>query len=276
MDANLRPEGKDGALVRTLESHVAYYDRWAKSWEFQALLKARPIAGDLELGERYAAAVAPKVWSSASRENFVDSVQRMRERVTENIPADELDVQLKLGPGGLRDVEFTIQLLQLVHGQADPAVRQRATLDALIALADQGYIGRVEAAEFGHDYRILRLMEHRLQLARLRRTHLMPTQEDALRVLARATGLATSADGIVEQWQRTKLQVRRLHERLFYRPLLSAVAALPEEGFALTSDQAEARLAAIGFRDPRVRCTTSRRSPAGCRGGRRSSATCCR
>ena len=175
----------------------------------------------------------------------------MRERVTENIPADELDVQLKLGPGGLRDVEFTIQLLQLVHGQADPAVRQRATLDALVALADQGYIGRVEAAEFGHDYRILRLIEHRLQLARLRRTHLMPTQEDALRVLARATGLATSADGIVEQWQRTKLQVRRLHERLFYRPLLSAVAALPEEGFALTSDQAEARLAAIGFRDPR-------------------------
>ncbi len=251
VDANLRPEGKDGALVRTLESHVAYYDRWAKSWEFQALLKARPIAGDLELGERYATAVAPKVWSSASRENFVDSVQRMRERVTENIPADELDVQLKLGPGGLRDVEFTIQLLQLVHGQVDPAVRQRATLDALVALADQGYIGRVEAAEFGLDYRILRLMEHRLQLARLRRTHLMPTQEDALRVLARATGLATSADGIVEQWQRTKLQVRRLHERLFYRPLLSAVAALPEEGFALTSDQAEARLAAIGFRDPR-------------------------
>jgi glutamate-ammonia-ligase adenylyltransferase len=251
VDANLRPEGKDGALVRTLDSHVAYYDRWAKSWEFQALLKARPLAGDLALGERYVAAVAPKVWSSASRENFVDSVQRMRERVTENIPVEELDVQLKLGPGGLRDVEFTIQLLQLVHGQADPAVRQRSTLDALVALADQGYIGRVEAAEFGRDYRFLRLLEHRLQLSRLRRTHLMPTQEDALRVLARASGLATSADGILEQWQRTKLQVRRLHERLFYRPLLSAVAALPEEGFALTSDQAEARLAAIGFRDPR-------------------------
>jgi glutamate-ammonia-ligase adenylyltransferase len=251
VDANLRPEGKDGALVRTLESHLAYYERWAKSWEFQALLKARALAGDLDLGERYVAAVAPMVWSSASRENFVDSVQRMRERVTENIPTGELEVQLKLGPGGLRDVEFTIQLLQLVHGQADPGVRQRATLDALVALADQGYIGRVEAAEFGGDYRFLRLLEHRLQLSRLRRTHLMPTQEAALRVLARATGLATSADAIVERWQQTKLQVRRLHERLFYRPLLSAVAALPEAGFALTSDQAEARLAAIGFRDPR-------------------------
>ncbi len=251
VDANLRPEGKDGALVRTLESHLAYYDRWAKSWEFQALLKARPLAGDLELGGRYVDALAPKVWSSASRENFVESVQRMRERVTDNIPSNELDVQLKLGPGGLRDVEFTIQLLQLVHGQTDPAVRQEATLPALVALAEQGYIGRVEAAEFALDYRFLRLLEHRLQLARLRRTHLMPTSPEALRVLARASGLASTADELTEQWQRTKLAVRGLHERLFYRPLLSAVAALPEEGLALSSEQAEARLAAIGFRDPR-------------------------
>lgn len=251
VDANLRPEGKDGALVRTLDSHLAYYDRWAKSWEFQALLKARPLAGDLELGRRYVEGVAPKVWSSASRENFVESVQRMRERVTQNIPGSELDVQLKLGPGGLRDVEFTIQLLQLVHGQSDPDVRQVATLPALIALADQGYIGRVEAAEFGRDYRFLRLLEHRLQLTKLRRTHLMPTDPEALRILARASGLATTAVGLTEQWQRTKQAVRRLHERLFYRPLLSAVAALPEEGLSLSSEQATARLAAIGFADPK-------------------------
>ena len=250
VDANLRPEGKDGALVRTLESHLAYYDRWAKSWEFQALLKARPLAGDVELGERYVAGVAPKVWSSASRENFVESVQRMRERVTDNIPADELDVQLKLGPGGLRDVEFTIQLLQLVHGQVDDAVRQRATLDALASLADQGYIGRVEAAEFSRDYRFLRVLEHRLQLTRLRRTHLMPTDREAVRVLARASGLATGADDLTESWKRTKHAVRRLHERLFYRPLLSAVAALPDDGYVLTNEQAVARLAAIGFTDP--------------------------
>jgi glutamate-ammonia-ligase adenylyltransferase len=251
VDANLRPEGKDGALVRTLDSHVAYYERWAKSWEFQALLKARPLAGDRALGEEYVARVAPFVWSSASREGFVDSVQRMRERVTAHIPADEVDIQLKLGPGGLRDVEFTIQLLQLVHGLADPAVRQRSTLEALNALAEQGYIGRVEAAEFARDYRFLRLLEHRLQLSRLRRTHLMPRDEESLRVLARASGVATTAETLVDAWQRTKLEVRGLHERLFYRPLLSAVAALPDDGYALTSEQAEARLAAIGFTDPR-------------------------
>jgi len=251
VDANLRPEGKDGALVRTLDSHLAYYERWAKSWEFQALLKARPLAGDLELGAEYVARVAPMVWSSASRENFVESVQLMRERVTANIPLDEVDVQLKLGPGGLRDVEFTIQLLQLVHGQSDHEVRQRATLDALTALAERGYIGRVEAAEFGRDYRFLRLLEHRIQLSRLRRTHLIPRDPDALRALARGSGLATTSDGLLESWQRVKQAVRTLHERLFYRPLLSAVAALPEDGYALTSEQAEARLAAIGFRDPR-------------------------
>jgi len=251
VDANLRPEGKDGALVRTLESHLAYYDRWAKSWEFQALLKARPLAGDIELGERYCAAIAPGVWSSASRENFVEGVQRMRERVTANIPREELDFQLKLGPGGLRDVEFTIQLLQLVHGQTDPDIRQAGTLPALRSLAEHGYIGRVESAEFAHDYRFLRLLEHRLQLSQLRRTHLMPSDEDELRVLARSTGLASSAAELTEQWARIKLAVRSLHERLFYRPLLSAVAALPEEGFALSSEQAAARLSAIGFRDAR-------------------------
>jgi glutamate-ammonia-ligase adenylyltransferase len=109
VDANLRPEGKDGALVRTLASHQAYYERWAKDWEFQALLKARPLAGDRTLGEDYVTMVSPMVWSSASREGFVGSVQRMRERVTAHIPASEIDIQLKLGPGGLRDVEFTIQ-----------------------------------------------------------------------------------------------------------------------------------------------------------------------
>lgn len=257
VDPNLRPEGKDGALVRTLDSHIAYYDRWAKGWEFQALLKARPLAGDLELGERYVAALAPKVWSSASRENFVEQVQRMRERVTDHIPDDEVHYQLKLGPGGLRDVEFTVQLLQLVHGQTDDAVRQRDTLSALAALAAQGYVGREEAAAFSHDYRSLRLMEHRLQLRRLTRTHLMPRDEADVRILARATGLAPSADQLLTTWNEIKHRVRGLHERLFYRPLLSAVAATsPEDarlagGAGLTSEQAEARLAAIGFRDPR-------------------------
>lgn len=251
VDANLRPEGKDGALVRTLESHLAYYDRWAKNWEFQALLKARPLAGDRELGARYVAGVAPKVWSIAAGPDFVEQVQRMRERVTANIPAAEADRQLKLGAGGLRDIEFTVQLLQLVHGQSDPTVRQRATLPALNALAAAGYIGRTESADFARDYRALRLLEHRLQLRNLTRTHLMPESDSEIRTLARGSGLAANAAGLREYWAALRLRVRSLHERLFYRPLLSAVARLPEEDLVLTSAQAEARLAAIGFSNPR-------------------------
>lgn len=250
VDANLRPEGKQGALVRSLDSHLSYYDRWAKSWEFQALLKARPLAGDSMLGEAYVAAVQPKIWTSAARENFVDSVQRMRERVTEHIPAGEIPYQLKLGPGGIRDIEFTVQLLQLVHGLSDEAIRQRGTLDALEALVTEGYIGRSDAAAFARNYRMLRVLEHRMQLRDLRRTHLMPQTPEGLRILARASTLADSGDGVWALWEGIKREVREIHVRLFYRPLLSAVAALPADENQLSTTQAHDRLAAIGFRDP--------------------------
>lgn len=249
VDANLRPEGKSGALVRTLESHINYYDRWAESWEFQALLKARPIAGDRELAEQYLEKLWPKVWESATRENFVESVQRMRERVTENIPDSEIDSQIKLGPGGLRDVEFTVQLLQLVHGRVDHSVRVRDTISGLRALGAAGYIGRADAERFEGHYRFLRFLEHRIQLSRLRRTHLMPSSDEARRALAR--NLSMTADQLIEKWELVKLAVRDLHQQLFYRPLLSAVSGLSEEDLELTSEQAQARLRAIGFVDPK-------------------------
>lgn len=259
VDANLRPEGKRGALVRTLDSHLAYYDRWADLWEFQALLKAREMAGDLDLGREYVERTRPLVWTSSGREGFVDGVQAMRKRVSDNIPPEETRRQLKLGPGGLRDVEFTVQLLQLVHGRGDEAVRASGTLDALDALVEGGYIGRDDAASFGTDYRILRLLEHRIQLQHLRRTHLMPLEEDERRVLARATGMfdlsAEVAGGLASDvtatWERVRHEVRDIHVRLFYRPLLSAVASTEYDARSLTGGEAHDRLAAIGFRDPR-------------------------
>jgi glutamate-ammonia-ligase adenylyltransferase len=251
VDPNLRPEGKSGALVRTLESHVAYYDRWAQSWEFQALLKARPVAGDQDLGQRYVAALAPKVWASASRENFVESAQKMRERVTEHIPSNEVDLQIKLGPGGLRDIEFTVQLLQLVHGRTDESLRHRDTMSAINALSAGGYIGRSEANTFASDYRFLRLLEHRIQMSQMRRTHLMPTSETARRALARSVNVKENAESLISRWESVKLEVRGLHQRLFYRPLLSAVAKLEDSTLELSTAQAQDRLAAIGFIDPK-------------------------
>ncbi|MFD0890621.1 bifunctional glutamine-synthetase adenylyltransferase/deadenyltransferase, partial [Streptosporangium algeriense] len=117
VDAALRPEGRSGPLVRTLASHRAYYRRWAKTWEFQALLKARPVAGDLELGERYVSMTNEMVWQAATRDRFVEDVQAMRRRVEAHVRGGEAERQIKLGPGGLRDIEFAVQLLQLVHGR---------------------------------------------------------------------------------------------------------------------------------------------------------------
>ncbi|WP_424922237.1 bifunctional [glutamine synthetase] adenylyltransferase/[glutamine synthetase]-adenylyl-L-tyrosine phosphorylase [Streptomyces sp. wa53] len=251
VDANLRPEGRNGPLVRTVSSHLAYYQRWAKTWEFQALLKARPVAGDPELGAEYLEAVSPLVWQAADRENFVGDVQKMRRRVVDNIPVDRVDRELKLGPGGLRDVEFAVQLLQLVHGRSDSTLRVGSTLEALGALADGGYVGRADAAQMDEAYRFLRAMEHRIQLYRLRRTHMVPEDEADLRRLGRSLGLRT--DPVAElnrAWRRHASVVRRLHEKLFYRPLLDAVAQLAPGESRLSAKAAGVRLEALGYADP--------------------------
>ncbi|MEV2246962.1 bifunctional [glutamine synthetase] adenylyltransferase/[glutamine synthetase]-adenylyl-L-tyrosine phosphorylase [Streptomyces sp. NPDC049970] len=251
VDANLRPEGRNGPLVRTLSSHLAYYQRWAKTWEFQALLKARPVAGDPELGAEYVDAVSPLVWHAADRENFVADVQKMRRRVIDNIPVDRVDRELKLGPGGLRDVEFAVQLLQLVHGRSDSTLHSGSTLEALRALADGGYVGRADAAQLDEAYRFLRAMEHRIQLYRLRRTHLVPEDQADLRRLGRSLGLRT--DPVAElnrAWRRHASVVRRLHEKLFYRPLLDAVAQLAPGESRLSPKAARVRLEALGYADP--------------------------
>ena len=257
VDANLRPEGRQGALVRTLDGHISYYKRWAKTWEFQALLKARPVAGDPELGKAYAEAVAPMVWNAAGRPDFVGDVQAMRRRVEENVRPDQRSRELKLGPGGLRDVEFAVQLLQLVHGRTDEALRSGSTLEALTALSEGGYVGRDDGANLAASYRFLRLLEHRLQLQRLRRTHLLPptNDTDALRWLARSAKLRP--DGrhdvvgvLMAEWTRNARRVRRLHEKLFYRPLLTAVSRLSPDTARLSEREAAARLGALGWASP--------------------------
>lgn len=251
VDANLRPEGRNGPLVRTLESHRGYYERWASTWEFQALLKARPVAGDLDLGRAYVEMVQPLVWVAAEREGFVEDTQAMRRRVIEHIPSKEAERQLKLGSGGLRDVEFAVQLLQMVHGRADDQIRWPTTLSALAALTERGYIGREDGLALHDSYSFLRTLEHRMQLHRLQRTHVVPDDEEALRRLGRSMGfLKRSAESLKDQWGRHRLEVRRLHQKLFYRPLLSAVARIPGEEARLSPEAARDRLAALGYADP--------------------------
>lgn len=254
VDANLRPEGVDGQLVRTMESYLAYYHRWAQSWEFQALLKARAMAGDKELGAAFEQAIEPLVWASSERDGFVESVQAMRRRVMANIRDADADRQIKLGKGGLRDVEFTVQLLQLVHGKTDTSIRSRATTTAIDELTKAGYIGRTDAALLLSHYTYLRVLEHRIQLVQMRRTHTMPTAPEQLRALARAVSgplslKRPSAESLLADWAKVKRSVSSLHERIFYRPILATTANLSAEDAALTTESAKARLAALGYRD---------------------------
>jgi [glutamine synthetase] adenylyltransferase / [glutamine synthetase]-adenylyl-L-tyrosine phosphorylase len=251
VDAGLRPEGRAGPLVRTLASHLAYYRRWAKTWEFQALLKARPAAGDPELGQQYVDAVGPLIWSAADGPNFVTDVQAMRQRVEQNVPRKDADRALKLGPGGLRDVEFSVQLLQLVHGRSDATLRSPTTLEALAALRDGGYVGRDDGAGLADAYRFLRTLEHRIQLHRLRRSSVVPSDERDLRRLGRSLGFrADPVADLTAAWRQHAREVRRLHEKLFYRPLLTAVAQLSPDEARLTPEAARQRLEALGYTDP--------------------------
>ncbi|MFT4043471.1 MAG: bifunctional [glutamine synthetase] adenylyltransferase/[glutamine synthetase]-adenylyl-L-tyrosine phosphorylase [Gordonia sp. (in: high G+C Gram-positive bacteria)] len=257
VDAALRPEGKAGVLTRTLDSHIAYYQRWAKTWEFQALLKARPMTGDMELGDRYYRALNPMVWQAAERADFVPEVQAMRRRVESLVPADERERNLKLGSGSIRDVEFAVQLLQMVHGRVDETLRVPATVAALNALTARGYVGRDDGANFSASYEFLRLLEHRLQLQRLSRTHMLPhfDDEENMRWLARAAHIrregALDATAVLRnQIRHQRLRVRRLHQKLFYRPLLEAAIRLNTDELTLTDVSAQRRLSALGYTKP--------------------------
>ncbi|MGC4773596.1 bifunctional [glutamine synthetase] adenylyltransferase/[glutamine synthetase]-adenylyl-L-tyrosine phosphorylase [Micromonospora sp. DT44] len=255
VDAALRPEGSRGPLVRTLASHLAYYRRWARTWEFQALLKARPAAGDLPLAQEWIDQLAPLVWRAAERPEAVEDVRAMRRRIIDNVPPKELEREIKRGPGGLRDIEFAVQLLQLVHGRGDEALRAPGTIPALRALVAGGYVGRADGESLLRGYRFLRAVEHRLQLQALRRTHTVPTEPGALRWLAAALGfVATPGRSAVESfradWVTHATEVRRLHAKLLYRPLLESVARVPADGLRLTPEAARHRLEILGFADP--------------------------
>ncbi|MEO2105485.1 MAG: bifunctional [glutamine synthetase] adenylyltransferase/[glutamine synthetase]-adenylyl-L-tyrosine phosphorylase [Actinomycetota bacterium] len=261
MDANLRPEGRNGPITRTIESYRAYYERWAKTWEFQSLLKMRPVAGPPDLGADFEQLVAPFLWPDSLGAEAVEEIQQMKRRVETSRPVTrDGSRQLKLAPGGLRDIEFATQLLQLVHGPADPSLRLRGTVPALAALAKGGYVDDGDAALFTDAYLFLRTVEHRLQLRQLRRTHTIPDDPGDLQRVARTMGFRdlparSAAEEFSKELARVRTGVRRLHEQLFYRPLLSTLASYGVEERVVAAgrfdkDAAAARLAALSFSSP--------------------------
>jgi glutamate-ammonia-ligase adenylyltransferase len=253
VDANLRPEGRNGPLSRTLGSYLAYWDRWAEPWELQALIKVRPAAGDQDLAGRFCAEAARRVYPQRLDPEAIAAIRHMKARVESSRQARAGgDRQVKLGPGGLRDIEFAVQLLQLVHGRQDLQLRSGTTLAALERLSAAGFVGRADAAQLAEAYRFLRVVEHRLQLADERRTHTIPAGEAERQWLARTMGYRDGPDAsALERFEadrrRHAVSVRGIHEKLFYRPLLEVFGALPSD---LRPEPAAERLAALGFANP--------------------------
>ena len=257
VDADLRPEGRDGPLVRSLDSYRAYWESWAQTWEFQALLKARASAGRSDLGATFEAAAAERLWTRSFGADELRAVRAMKARAEDELARRGLtEREVKRGRGGIRDIEFAVQLLQLVHGSQDHGIRSRTTLTALAELAEAGYIAADDAHALDQSYRFLRAVEHRLQLVDEQQVHALPTDPGALTRLARVLGYRDTRAGdaraqLMDELRHHQARVRSIYERLFFRPLLEAFAGLrPEDaGAALSAEAAGARLAAFGFAD---------------------------
>ncbi|CAN5727221.1 bifunctional [glutamine synthetase] adenylyltransferase/[glutamine synthetase]-adenylyl-L-tyrosine phosphorylase [soil metagenome] len=262
IDCNLRPEGRSGALVRPLDSYLEYYRRWAKPWEYQALIKARHAAGAHALGDRFVADTRPHVYVAEVTPERVTAIRKMKERVEDHssnavrsrrgLPTRAQVEDVKLGPGGIRDIEFSVQLLQLVHGGADAEVRPRATLDALAALTERGYVAEDDGAGLAVAYRWLRTVEHRCQLWQERQVHVLPQDAQGRARLARSMGFRDSAPaGALERFEQRHRavlsDVRGRFDRLFYRPMIEALADDRQQG--LSEDAIRERMRVLGFRD---------------------------
>jgi glutamate-ammonia-ligase adenylyltransferase len=251
VDANLRPEGRDGPLTRSLDGYAAYWERWAQPWEFQALLKAVPVAGDAVVGRAWSDLAAGAVWGRPLGADDVRSLRALKERAEAEVARRGLaERDIKRGRGGIRDIEFSVQLLQLVHGRVDAELRSPTTLTALGDLAAGGYVDESDAEVLSGAYRFLRRTEHALQLEESHQTHTLPANRDSRRRIARVLGYrGTPAAGPTQAFDRDlqhqRNLVRSAHERLYFRPLLGALAGAS----ALSPESAASALASFGFAD---------------------------
>ncbi len=243
VDADLRPEGTMGPLSRGLDAYQSYYQKWAEPWELQALIKARPAAGHPALGERFMDLANRVIWDTGLDVEALRGLRRLKATSESNAsPAD-----IKRAPGGIRDIEFTVQMLQLVHGRHDTSLRVRSTLGALSVLTEGGYLAQEEHNELAGAYEFLRALEHRIQLWDLRQTHRYPANSDDRHRLGLAMNLQ-DGEALTEKLKETRSATRTLHERIYFRPVLESMVG--SASARLGPQLAAERLKALGFGDP--------------------------
>jgi glutamate-ammonia-ligase adenylyltransferase len=221
VDADLRPEGRQGPLVRTLDSYVAYYQKWSEPWEAQALLRARPVAGDAELGAEFIAAIDPVRYPAGGLTPAqVREIRRIKARVdSERLPrgADPW-THTKLGRGGLADVEWTVQLLQLRHAGEVPGLRTTATLAGIDAAVDAGLLAAADAEALSSAWLLATKARNATMLVRGKASDQLPTSVRELAAVASAVNgsLELEPGRFVDEYRRTMRRARAVIERVFY------------------------------------------------------------
>jgi len=250
VDTTLRPGGRGGLLSLSLETILDYYERRSAVWERQAMIKARAVAGDPWLGSGFVEGVTPFVYPVELPSHAIAEVRRTKVRLEEYIRQRGKELtEVKRGRGGIRDVEFAVQLLQIVHGRRDARLRHPNTLRALATLAEEGYVAQIDADALAEAYRFLRRLEHRLQIVRDLQTHDLPPDVRSRRTIARSLGLADE-NALHTEYERTTGLVRGIHERLFYRPLLEAFTGPVSPAPGLDRAATQELLAGLGFAAP--------------------------
>ena len=212
VDMRLRPWGRDGFLVTTPDGYLQYIQQHARLWEKQALLKARPIAGDLDLGKKLLASVEPYIFSHVPEEVRA-SVFSMKQRTEQVLQQKGRDWgEVKLGEGSIRDVEFVVQYLQLAYGNQYPDLRKRATLQILPRLAHHGLLTYEEARILADGYTLMRTIEHYIQVMHYQQTYSMPSDPDALALLAGRLGFANTS-ALTHRYDEHRKAIRAIYLR---------------------------------------------------------------
>lgn len=217
VDVGLRPEGKSGDMAVSLRSAEIYYESWGQSWERTAMLKARPVAGSLVLGEQLLKTLQPFIYRKYLDYNLIEDMKQMKQKIDASLARSrEGEINLKLGRGGIREIEFFIQALQLVYAGKNPKLRERNSLRALDTLLAAKLLGEDDHRKLQEAYRFLRSVEHRIQVVQERQTHNLPAKEDEMAALARRSGYLR-VDGL-ERF-REVLEEHRGHVSFIYGTL---------------------------------------------------------
>lgn len=237
VDLRLRPEGRFGSPSKSLVGCANYYENWAESWERQALIKARFVAGDPDLGARFMQLAQETSYRHTVPKQWVDEIHRNKQRIEQTADiSDVQDTNVKIGHGGIRDVEFTVQLMQLLTAGRHPALRTGNTLEALERLRLEGFLSSDEAAIFAEGYTFMRTVEHRLQILYEQQTQTLPQGERAMTLLARRMGF-TGNDTFMEHYNAIRAKVRQLFQELFYGEMVDRqVGAYTESMSSLLSN----------------------------------------